>query len=37
MERQAVTTHKVSSIVNDAKLWDTETMTIVRALPRLNI
>ena len=26
MERQAVTTHKDSGIVNDANLWTTETM-----------
>jgi predicted helicase len=26
MERQAVTTHKDSGIVNDANLWATETM-----------
>jgi len=26
MERQAVTTHKDSGIVNDASLWATETM-----------
>jgi predicted helicase len=26
MERQAVTTHKESGIVNDANLWATETM-----------
>ncbi|GAC1610390.1 MAG: hypothetical protein NVS3B3_19060 [Aquirhabdus sp.] len=26
MERQAVTTHKESGIINDANLWATETM-----------
>ena len=30
MERQAVTTHKDSGIVNDANLWATETMADAR-------
>ena len=34
MERQAVTTDKDSGIVNDANLWATETMAIVRSSQR---
>ena len=33
MERQSVTTDADSGIVNDAKLWVTETMKLVNALP----
>ncbi|MDY7576541.1 type ISP restriction/modification enzyme [Actimicrobium sp. CCI2.3] len=35
MERQAVTTHKDSGIVNDANLWATETMGDARYLLEL--